>query len=397
IPQASFAQESHMDDIAKALNMDPIELRLANCMKLGYADPGTNIKCYTTGLEECMRKGKEYIHWDEKRKEYAKDKGDIRRGVGMAIFSYKTGVYPISLETSSARMVLNQDGSAQVQMGATEIGQGADTVFSQMASDESGIRLEDIHIVSTQDTDITPFDTGAYASRQTYVSGMAIKKTAALFKENILKFANGLTGREIDTLDVVNSNVVFKADGCVLMSLESLAMEAFYSLKKSQHITAEATHHCTNNTYSFGATFADIEVDIPLGKIKINDIINIHDSGVLINPKLAEAQVHGGMSMGLGYALGEQLLFDDKGRALNDNLLDYKLPTAMDTPELNVDFVQTVDPTGPYGNKSLGEPPAISPSGAVRNALLHATGVAVNTLPLNPQKLVEHFTAAGLL
>ncbi|MEG0395618.1 MAG: xanthine dehydrogenase molybdenum-binding subunit XdhA [Oscillospiraceae bacterium] len=397
IPQASFAQESHMDDIAKALNMDPIELRLANCMKLGYADPGTNIKCYTTGLEECMRKGKEYIHWDEKRKEYAKDKGDIRRGVGMAIFSYKTGVYPISLETSSARMVLNQDGSAQVQMGATEIGQGADTVFSQMASDESGIRLEDIHIVSTQDTDITPFDTGAYASRQTYVSGMAIKKTAALFKENILKFANGLTGREIDTLDVVNSNVVFKADGCVLMSLESLAMEAFYSLKKSQHITAEATHHCTNNTYSFGATFADIEVDIPLGKIKINDIINIHDSGVLINPKLAEAQVHGGMSMGLGYALGEQLLFDNKGRALNDNLLDYKLPTAMDTPELNVDFVQTVDPTGPYGNKSLGEPPAISPSGAVRNALLHATGVAVNTLPLNPQKLVEHFTAAGLL
>jgi xanthine dehydrogenase molybdenum-binding subunit len=397
IPQASFAQEAHMDDIAKALGLDPIALRLKNCMQLGYADPGTKITCHSSGLTECIRKGQEYIHWDEKRKAYAADTGPVRRGVGMAIFSYKTGVYPISLETASARMVLNQDGSAQVQMGATEIGQGADTVFTQIASDESGICLENIHLVSTQDTDITPFDTGAYASRQTYVSGMALRKTAALFKQNILQYAEFLTGRDPDTMDVCASNVVLRADGSVLMSLESLAMEAFYSLRKTQHITAEATHHCTDNTYSFGACFADIKVDIPLGKIEIVNIINVHDSGVLINPKLAEAQVHGGMSMGVGYALGEQLLFDEKARCLNDNLLDYKLPTAMDTPDFTVDFVQTVDPTGPYGNKSLGEPPAIPPAGAIRNALLHATGVAVNSLPLNPQKLVEHFAAAGLL
>ncbi|MEG0615955.1 MAG: xanthine dehydrogenase molybdenum-binding subunit XdhA [Oscillospiraceae bacterium] len=397
IPQACFAQESHMDDIAKELGMDPIEFRLVNCMKQGYSDPGTHITCYTSGLEECMRKGKEYIGWDKKRKEYLNDKGDIRRGVGMAIFSYKTGVYPISLETASARMVLNQDGSAQLQMGATEIGQGADTVFSQMASEVSGIPLKDIHIVSTQDTDITPFDTGAYASRQTYVSGLACKKTAELFKANILEYANFLTGREAHTLDIKDGNVVLAASGEVLMSMEKLAMESFYSLKKTQHITAEATHHCTDNTYSFGTTFADIEVDIPLGKITVKDIINVHDSGVLINPKLAEAQVHGGMSMGLGYALGEQMIYNDKARLLNDNLLDYKLPTALDTPELHVDFVQTVDPTGPFGNKSLGEPPAISPASAIRNALLYATGVAVNTLPLTPQKLVEHFTAAGLI
>ena len=140
-----------------------------------------------------------------------------------------------------------------------------------------------------------------------------------------------------------------------------------------------------------------MEVDIPLGKVKVLDIINVHDSGVLINPQLAEAQVHGGMSMGLGYALGEQLRFDDRGRPLNGNLLDYKLPTAMDTPELNVGFVETIDPSGPYGNKSLGEPPAIPPAPAIRNAVLDATGVAVDSLPLNPQKLVEQFTAAGLI
>lgn len=397
IPQASFAQESLMDDLAKMLNIDPIDIRLKNCMKKGYKDPRSGITCHSIGLEECIAKGREYIKWNEKRLEYAKDTADVRRGIGMAVFSYKTGVYPISLETASARMVLNQDGSASVQMGATEIGQGADTVFMQIAAECSGISEDKIHVVSQQDTDTTPFDTGAYASRQTYVSGAALKKCALLFKQNILEYARYLTQRSTDEMDILNDNVVGKVSGEVLMPMEKLAMEAFYNLSKTQHITAEITHHCTDNTYSFGATFADIEVDIPLGKIKINNIINVHDSGIIINPQLAAAQVHGGMSMSLGYALGEQLLFDDKGRLLNDNLLDYKLPTSMDTPELIADFVQTVDPTGPFGNKSLGEPPAISPAGAVRNALLFATGVAVNSLPLTPQKLCEHFAHAGLI
>jgi len=141
-----------------------------------------------------------------------------------------------------------------------------------------------------------------------------------------------------------------------------------------------------------------VEVDMPLGKVKVLNIVNVHDSGVLINPKLAEAQVHGGMSMGLGYGLSEQLLFDPKtGRALNDNLLDYKLPTAMDTPDLKVEFVELEDPTGPFGNKALGEPPAIPVAPALRNAVLNATGVAVNSLPLDPQKLVAHFKNAGLI
>ncbi len=136
---------------------------------------------------------------------------------------------------------------------------------------------------------------------------------------------------------------------------------------------------------------------MPLGKVKVTNIVNVHDSGTLINPKLAEAQVHGGMSMGLGYALSEELLFDKSGRPLNDNLLDYKLPTSMDTPDLHVQFVELDDPTGPFGNKALGEPPAIPVAPAIRNAVLNATGVAVDSLPLDPQKLVAHFKAAELI
>lgn len=145
-------------------------------MPSDYQDPHTHVKFNSYGLQKAIQKGRELIHWDELRKQYAHQTGPVRRGVGMAIFCYKTGVHPISLETASCRMVLHQDGSVQVQMGATEIGQGADTVFSQMAAETIGISMEKVHISSFQDTDVTPFDTGAYASRQTYVSGMAVKK-----------------------------------------------------------------------------------------------------------------------------------------------------------------------------------------------------------------------------
>ena len=397
IPQAAFAAECMADDLAVAVHMDPLEFRMKNCMPEGYVDPHTHVACNTYGLKECMEKGRNYIHWDEKRKEYENQTGPVRKGIGMAIFCYKTGVYPISLETASCRMVLNQDGSMQLQMGATEIGQGADTVFTQMAAETTGITEDKVHILSTQDTDITPFDTGAYASRQTYVSGMAVKKAGLIFKDRILDYAAYMLDKEKDTMDIQNNVVVDKESREKLLDMAELATTAFYSLDRSIHITAEATSHCKDNTIATGACFAEVEVDMPLGKVKVTNIVNVHDSGTLINPKLAEAQVHGGMSMGLGYALSEELLFDKSGRPLNDNLLDYKLPTSMDTPDLHVQFVELDDPTGPFGNKALGEPPAIPVAPAIRNAVLNATGVAVDSLPLDPQKLVAHFKAAELI
>ncbi len=369
IPQAAFAAECMADDLAVAVHMDPLEFRMKNCMPEGYVDPHTHVACNTYGLKECMEKGRNYIHWDEKRKEYENQTGPVRKGIGMAIFCYKTGVYPISLETASCRMVLNQDGSMQLQMGATEIGQGADTVFTQMAAETTGITEDKVHILSTQDTDITPFDTGAYASRQTYVSGMAVKKAGLIFKDRILDYAAYMLDKEKDTMDIQNNVVVDKESREKLLDMAELATTAFYSLDRSIHITAEATSHCKDNTFATGACFAEVEVDMPLGKVKVTNIVNVHDSGTLINPKLAEAQVHGGMSMGLGYALSEELLFDKSGRPLNDNLLDYKLPTSMDTPDLHVQFVELDDPTGPFGNKALGEPPAIPVAPAIRNAV----------------------------
>ena len=428
IPQGDFVTECVADDLARAVGMDPLEFRLKNCVKEGYKDPHLGIAFHSYGLKACIEKGREYIRWEEKRKAYENQSGPVRRGVGMAIFNYKTGVYPISLETSSCRMVLNQDGSMQLFMGATEIGQGADTVFTQMAAEITGITEDRIHIETVQDTDTTPFDTGAYASRQTYVSGKAVKKTGELFKQRILEYAafklklpcgdmplgegkNAEAGAGASEaaeacaessawkrLDIKENQVIDKASGEVLLSLAALAEEALYSLEKSVHITAETTSHCKENSFASGVCFAEVEVDMPVGKIRILDIINVHDSGKLINPSLAKAQVHGGMSMGIGYALSEELLVDEKtGRPLNANLLDYKIPTAMDTPDLHTDFVEMDDPTGPFGNKALGEPPTIPVAPAIRNAVLHATGIAYDSLPLSPQKLVERFMKEGMI
>lgn len=397
IPQSDFATEAMTDDLARLAGLDPLQFRLINCMQAGYEDPHTKIRFESYGLKDCIEKGRAFIHWDEKRAKYAAQTGPVRRGIGMAIFCYKTGVYPIALETAACRMILNQDGSVQVQMGATEIGQGADTVFTQMAAETLGISEDKIYVLSTQDTDISPFDTGAYASRQTYVSGKALKKTAEQLKARILDYASWMLDLPAAALDIRDNAIVSQQTRDSLLTVEDLATEAFYSLVRQEHITAEATNQCKENTLSSGACFAEVEVDMPLGKVKVINIVNVHDSGILINPKLAQAQVHGGMSMGLGYGLCENLLYDPQGKPLNDNLLDYKLPTALDTPDLHVQFVELEDPTGPYGNKALGEPPAIPVAPAIRNAVLQATGVAIDSLPLDPQKLFEHFKAAHLI
>lgn len=397
-PQAIFAVESHAEDIAKALNMDSLDFRRMNMMPVGYFDPFTKNVNYFDTFNQCIEKGKAYIDYDKKRELYKNQTGPIRRGIGMSLLWYNTAVWPISLESSSCRMVLNQDGSVQLQLGETEIGQGADTAFAQMASTALGIPYTDVHVISTQDTDITPFGTGAYGSRQTYVGGMAIKKCAEILKEKIFNYANELTRMQPYDLDIVNSEIILKPTGKPVISLAALATEALYSMNHSEHITAEATCQIKSNAYSFGCAFAEVEVDIPLAKVKLISAINVHDCGQLINPQLAGAQVHGGMSMSIGYGLSEKMLFDEKtGKLLNDNFLDYKLSTIMDHPHLEAQFVENYEPTSAFGTKALGEPPAVPVAPAIRNAVLHATGVAVNSAPLNPHTLYAEFVKAGLI
>ncbi|MEG0779712.1 MAG: xanthine dehydrogenase molybdenum-binding subunit XdhA [Oscillospiraceae bacterium] len=397
IPQAMFAGESHIDDVARAIGMEPREFRRRHMMPVGYVDGFSKNENYFDSFNQCLNKGMDYLDYSRKYAAYQNQTGDIRRGVGVAVFWYNTAVWPIALESSSCRMVVNQDGSLQFQTGETEIGQGCDTAFSQMVADAVGVPFADVHVISSQDTDVTPFGTGAYASRQTYIGGFSIRQTANALRERILQVASRLTRMAVSTLDLKDGKILRTADGRVLMTLGELATQALYSTTDSVHLTAETTAQIKSNAYSFGCSLAEVEVDIPLCKVKLLNLINVHDCGSLINPQLAEAQVHGGMSMAIGYGLSEQLLFDPKtGKPLNNNLLDYKLSTTMDHPHLEAEFVENPEPTSPFGTKALGEPPACSGAPAIRNAILQATGVAINQIPITPHVLFEHFRDAGL-
>ena len=399
MPQASFADESHAEECAAAVGMTPLEFRWKNLMPKGYVDGFSKNELYEDSFRQCLEKGMKAIGYEEKLRQYQNQTGPIRRGVGMATFWYNTAVFPISLETSSCRMQLNLDGSVMVQVGETEIGQGADTAYAQMTAEVLGLAdYHKVHVVSCQDTDVTPTGLGAYASRQTFTAGFSIRQTGLLLKEKILKYACDVTRQAVYNMDVVDSNIVRTTDGRVLMSLSELSMTAQYNPVHSEHLTAESTYTIRNNAYSFGCTFAEVEVDIPMCKVKLLNIVNVHDCGRLINPALAEAQVHGGMSMAIGYGLSEQLIFDGKtGRPLNNNLLDYKLSTFLDHPALQAEFIENYEPTSAFGTKALGEPPACSGAPAIRNAIRQATGVAIDRCPITPHVLFAEFTKAGLI
>ncbi len=396
--QAIFAVESHSDDICRAIGMDPMEFRRKNLMPKGYVDPFSKNEQYYDTFNQCFDKGAAYIGYNEKYKAYQNQSGPVRRGIGFAPLWYNTAVWPIALETAACRMILNQDGSVQMQVGDTEIGQGADTAFSQMAAETIGLPFDKIHILSCQDTDVTPFGTGAYASRQTYVTGMAVRDCAERLKDKILKTAYRYTRMQPYLMDIQDGNIVRVTDGRVLMSVGDLAMSALYDLDNSIHITAETTTQTKSNAYSFGCCFAEVEVDIPLCRVRLLNIINVHDCGRLINPALAAAQVEGGMSMGIGYALSEKMIYDQKtGRLLNGNLLDYKLSTFMDHPHLEAQFVENYEPTSAYGTKALGEPPVVPVAPAIRAAILQATGVPMYELPMDPHQLFRRFKEEHLI
>jgi xanthine dehydrogenase molybdenum-binding subunit len=399
-PQVIFALECAVEDTARKLGIDPLTFRLQNLARAGDTNPFNGRPISSCGVIECVQKGRQIIEWDRKRAELpGQQSGPQRRGLGLACFSYGTGTYPVGVEIAGCRLILNQDGTFHLQTGATEIGQGSDTVLAQMAARTIGVPVTHIQVVSTQDTDVSPFDTGAYASRQAYVSGNAVHQAAVEMRRKILAQAAVLHRRAAAELDICVDRVVVATDPrTTVVSLRDLALNAYYDKDQGGQLTADVSLKTTANPPSFGCTFVDLTVDIPLCRIRIHQIVNVHDSGRIINHSTAHGQVEGGMGMGIGAALTEQVLIDpESGRVYNHNLLDYKVPTCIDTPDLDSAFVETEEPTARYGNKSLGEPPIISPPPAIRNAVLDATGVAVNELPLSPQALFTHFRNAGLI
>ena len=294
---------------------------------------------------------------------------------------------------------MNQDATVNLQISATEIGQGADTVFAQMAADVLCIPDTWVRTISTQDTDVSPFDPGAFASRQSYVVGPAILEAATLLKEKIVAHAALMSGQPARNLTIRDGKVVYiSRPDYVLYEMPQVVMNAYYNQDQGTPFFAEASHKTRTNPPSFGCTFVEVEVDIPLCKVTIKDILNLHDSGRILNPQTAEGQVQGGMGMAIGGALFEEMLIDAKtGVVLNDNLLDYKFPTILDLPDLQCSFVDAHEPQSAFGNKSLGEPPIISPGPALRNAIWMATGVKIDELPITPKRLYEHLARAGLI
>ena len=398
-PQVVFAVEAMLDDAAAALGLDPVDVRLRNAACEGDTNPLTGKTIYSAGLPECLRKGRELFEWDKRREESLNQQGRIRRGVGVACFSYTSNTWPVGVEISGARLLMNQDGCIHVQTGATELGQGADTVFSQMVAETVGVPINYIHVISTQDTDVTPFDPGAFASRQSYVAAPALRKAAQMLKEKIIDYAAVMLHQSAMNLTLSNGNIILiDAPLTPLLSLADLAMDSFYHPERGGQLSAESSVKTTTNPPAYGCTFVDLSVDIDLCKVTINRILNVHDSGRILNPLLAEGQVHGGMGMGIGWALFEEMIIDaESGIVRNPNLLDYKMPTMPDIPALESAFVETLEPQSAYGHKSLGEPPIIPVAAAIRNAVRMATGVAINTLPLTPKRLFESFQQAGLV
>ena len=399
-PQMMFALECMMEEAARKIGMDSVAFRLKNVAQQGDADPLTETRFESCGIVECLEKGRELIRWDEKRATWPKEQtGPIRRGLGVACFSYATGTYPVCAENSGARIILNQDGSVHVQIGATEIGQGSDTIVAQMAAETIGIPFDQVHVVSTQDTDVSPFDPGAYASRQAYVTSNAVFRAATKLKVKILEYAGRMTDITFDELDISNGNIVRHSNPDLLvMPLKKVALDAYYDKDRGGQLTADVSFKTRTNAPTFGCTFVEVAVDVPLCTVTVEEIYNIHDSGTILNPVLAKGQVHGGVAMGIAAGLYETMLIDGaSGYIYNNNFLDYKIPTIMDVPDIGCEFVEIFEPTSGYGNKSLGEPPVISPPPAIRNAILDATGVQINELPMTPHVIYRHFKQAGLI
>ena len=396
-PQIFFGIEGLLEDAARKLGMDSVEIRIKNSAVQGDIISKTGNFEHSVAMVECLEKGREMIDWTAKKEKYAQQSGPIRRGLGVASFSYGSGTYPACVEVAGCRLILNQDGTVHMQIGATEIGQGSDTALAQMAAESLGIEYDAVHVVSVQDTDVSPFDTGAYASRQTYVAAPAVHEAALKLKARILDHCQQMTGVAVEELDIFRGKIIRKSDQKPVIDLSELALDTYYHKERGGQLCAESSTKTCTNAPSYGCTFVDLEVDIEMCTVTIKEIINVHDAGTIINPTAAEGQVHGGMAMGIGMTLFEELLIDPvSGWIYNGNLLDYKIPTALDIPELSHAFVEVPDPTSPYGNKSLGEPPTITQGPAIRNAIWDATGVKINEMPMTPKVLFRHFNEAGL-
>jgi putative selenate reductase molybdopterin-binding subunit len=392
-PQGFFAQESLVDEIAEKLGLDPLEFHRRNVIRLGDIDrlsaqlgegkEGLPRVIRSCGLPQCMERAAKAIGWTARRKAGPGGTGKLRRGVGMACTMQGSGI--AGVDWASAFLKMNEDGSFFLQAGASDVGAGADTVLAQIAAETLGVSLDKI-VITTGDTDTTPFDVGAYASSTTIISGGAVKKAAEKVRAQVLDMASQMLGAPVEDLACGGDEVFTTRGKRKSVSMTDIALHSMY--KEKTQIMDGASHFNTDSPPPFCATFAEVEVDTETGQVRVVHLATAVDPGTAVNPMQAEGQVEGAVTQGLGYTLTEELLLDGAGRPLNPNFLDYKIFSALDMPKLTTILVETNEPLGPFGAKSISEVPINGPAPAIANAIYNAVGIRIRKLPIRPEDVL---------
>jgi len=387
-PQGTLALEGHLDEVARDLDLDPIELRQEHYMEEGDLDEiagmmggeGAERRIRSCGLDDCIERGKEAIGWGE----IEQPADDHRhRAVGMALSAQGTGV--AGDELGAAQIMMNEDGSFHLQVGGVDIGTGADTAFVQIAAEVLGCD-ETAIIPKTSDTDNTPFDYGAYASSTTYISGRAVKKAAEDAKESILEWASRMLDESVDALETVDGTVQSTETGDSV-TLEEIGYESVYGDETREHILGKGSFSTEESPPPFAAQFADVTVDETTGEFEVNKLAVAVDCGVAINPGMAEGQVEGANHMGYELAVNEGITFDENGEIEVTSFEEYEFPTATDSPPIESILVETHEPTGPFGAKSVAEVPTNTVPPALSNAIREAVGVRITEMPITAEKI----------
>jgi xanthine dehydrogenase molybdenum-binding subunit len=403
-PQGAFAVESQIDEICEALQLDPIEFRLKNAHQQGDPhpfNPGFTLSTYR--FEDCLRQGAARIKFSRRAKAGSAE-GVLKRGIGFGcqpVWVSGCMGFPDIYEHSGAIIKLNPDGTANLSTATVDMGSGQITTLCQIAAEELGLRADQVRM-SYADTETVPFDAPSHASRVTYSSGTAVKAAAANVKKRVLEVAAVMLEESTDKLEVRDGHVHVKVSGRKL----SIADVVRRAESPFVQMTAEGPKPTTiaekgtiiglssmappSNPSPSSVEFVEVEVDTETGQVKVLQVVFAHDIGKVINPAGAEGQVEGGFQQGMGYALMENLLFDQEtGACLTSDFLDYKMPTAVEMQfPIESIFIESDDPTGPFGAKSLSEPCTTVPAPAIANAIYNAVGVRIRELPITPEKIL---------
>jgi CO/xanthine dehydrogenase Mo-binding subunit len=385
--QGQFALESMVNELAARLNMDPVAIREKNMVREGQVVPSYyNERMNACALDRCVAKAKELFGWDEKPLAWDCGNGKIR-AKGVAISMQGSGVSHV--DVGSATIKLNDDGFYMLFNAAGEMGMGSDTVLAQIAAECLECSVDNI-LVHSADSDISPYDSGSYASSTTYVTGKAVEKACLELREHMSVIAAGMLGCDKEEL-VFTSDAVEKADGSARVTLKDIANKSMKG--NSENIQVTVSHSSPVSPPPFMAGMVELELDKETGEIKLLDYVAVADCGTYINSALARVQVEGGLAQGIGMALYEDVTRTPAGKIREDSFMQYKIPTRLDLPRIQVAFENSYEETGPYGAKSIGEVVINTPCPAIAHAVYNATGIWFRELPITPEKVLKGLKA----